>query len=619
MRRERTLRKGLPVKFSKTQIAIPAAIVLAAAAAGGAQLWGQHVAETRVNETLASLPGGATGHYDELNYNVFTRTLRLSGLSITQGGAPLLSLRRLVLHHISGEGTDANPLQADSVHVTGLDAWHGGHRVAVGYAVVQKVALLAPGLPAPATTPLWLQAPGEGTLLSAASIEASDIASDDGTTLAALSAKGYDQGKLAQASARNFADRRGNRIASIAGTSIDLDGLDRIFDTGRYTPEAPAWTGQRPLIAHLTLSGFVTKGNHGDSTFDHLSMDGLAGRPFALSPTGAHTQTEAFRRDAAEALALGDVSLGNLTFSDSETGTTGHLGQLSLSGYQAGKLTLFALADFSLSRGKTQALGIGTLQLTQFDASGLLARDDGLSTQDWITAAQSGDVKLGALELGQAAVRLPEGQMVSVDRVKESVSGTNPIDARFSMQGLNLPASLSPQLQSLLEPIGMDVLVLDFEEAGRFDQKTGDTTLEHGTLTAEGLGSLSLSGQFTNLPRSLPDGTDPMAALGQVGIGHARATFTNQSLVQKIIAMMAKQSGRSTAEITSGARVAASFMAAAVVPGQANAGEQMSAFIANPKSLTLTASPEAPVPVSQLLGPDLRAAQDALKLQLSAN
>lgn len=101
------------VKFSKTQIAIPSAIVLLAVAAGGVQLWGQHQARLRVDETLASLPAGATGHYDQLDYNVFTRTLRLSGLSLTRDGQPLLRIESAVLHHLSGDGSDAHPFHAN--------------------------------------------------------------------------------------------------------------------------------------------------------------------------------------------------------------------------------------------------------------------------------------------------------------------------------------------------------------------------------------------------------------------------------------------------------------------------------------------------------------------------
>lgn len=613
------MRKGQDVKLSKTQIAIPSAIVLLAVLAGGAQLWGQHEARVRMDETLAALPAGMSGHYEGLHFNVFTRTLRLGGLTITQNGQPILSIHRVVLHHLSGQGDDANPLHTDTISVTELDAWRGGHRVTVGHAIVKDAAFLAPGLPSPETTPLWLRSAANGTLLSAGSIAATDIADDNGTSLAAVSATDYNDGKLRQASARNFADRQGNRIASLAAEQIDLGGLDRVFDTGRYTADAPSWTGLRPLIGHAEITGFVTKGSHGGTSIDHAMLDGFAARPFALSPTGAHCRTDAFRRDAAEAMSLSNVSLGGLTFSDKETGTTGSLGQVTLSGYQAGSLAHVALSDWSITSPHQATVSIGALQLNQFDASGLLAKGSGLAPADWITAAQTGAVKLGGMEITKLAAHLPGNQTVTLQALKESVSGSNPLLARLSMEKLSLPAAISPSLQAVLEPLGIKTLLLDFDEAGSFDQTTGNSTLDHVVLTAEGLGSVSLSGLFTNLPRSLEDASEPMAVLGRIGIGPAKLSFTNQTLVQKIIAMMAKRSGQSVAEITNGARTAASFMAAAVVPDQADAGQQIGAFIADPKSLTLSTAPDSPVPVAGLLGADLRASQSALKLHLSAN
>jgi hypothetical protein len=613
------LRKGLAVKLSKTQIAIPSAIVLLAVVAGGAQLWGQQEARLRVDQALATLPAGATGHCEQVDYNVFTRTLRLSGLAITESGQPFLSIHRMVLHHLSGEGTDASPLHAGSINVTELDAWRDGHRITVGHAIVTDAAFLTPGLPSPPTTPLWLQSPANGTLLSAGSIAATDIADDNGTSLAAISATGYDDGKLRQASGRNFADRQGNRIATLAADQVDLGGLDRVFDTGRYTADAPSWTGLRPLIGHAEITGFVTKGSHGSSSVDHVMLDGFAARPFALSPTGANCQTDAFRRDAAAAVSLSNLSIGGLTFSDKETGTSGSLGQFTLNGYQAGSLAHVALEDWSVTSPSEATVSIGQLQLTKFDASGLLAKGTGLAPADWMAAAQTGEVKLGGMDVAKVTAHLPGNQTVTLQALKESVSGSNPLQASFSLQGLSLPASISASLQGLLEPLGIETLVLDFDEAGSFDQTTGDSTLDHVVLTAEGLGSLALSGQFTNLPRSLADSANPMAVLGQIGIGHARLSFTNQSLVQKIITMMAKRSGQSEADITSGARTAASFMAAAAVPDQADAGQQIGAFIAAPKTLTLTTAPAKPVPVAGLLGPNLHAAQSALNIQLSAN
>ncbi|GAB0116335.1 hypothetical protein [Acidisoma sp. 7E03] len=610
------------MRLSKVQIAVPSAIVLLAALAGGAQLWGQHEAHVRIDQTLASLPPGTQGHYDDLSYNVFTRTLRLSGLSVTQSGHPFLSIHRIVLHHLSGQGTDQNPLQADSVHVTGLDAWRQGRRVSVGFAVVTKLAMLAPGQPAPPTTPLWMQIPGQATLLSAGSIEAQDISDDAGDSIAAISATGYDQGKLAAASGRDFANRAGDRVASVAVQQVDLDGLDRVFDTGRYTADAPSWTGLRPLIGHAEISGFTSKSNSGNGAVMHAAVDNFAARPFALSPTGKNTQTDAFRRDAAQAVSLGSASITGFTFSDPRTKSQGGLGQFSVTGYQAGKLANVTLSDWSMTDPDMAEVHVGEFQVSNFDASGFLTGDTPLDTADWIIAAQKGAVTLGGMSVTKVSVKLPDGNTVSLGALKETISAGNPLDAKISLQSLSVPAAISAYLQEVLDPLGIKTLVLNLEESGSFNRTTGDSTLDHFLLRAEGLASLSITGQFGSVPLSLPTQNDPAAVfalIGKMTIGHAAITFTNDSLVQKILAMMAKQSNQSLADVTSGARVAMSFFASAVVPDQPDAGQVVGAFMADPKSLTLTATPDKPVAVGGLLGSDLNATQAALNLKLSAN
>lgn len=610
------------MRLSKVQIAVPSVIVLVAALAGGAQLWGQHEARVRIDQTLASLPPGTQGRYDQLDYNVFTRTLRLSGLAITQNGHPFLSIHRIVLHHLSGQGTAQNPLQADSVHVTGLDAWRESHRISVGFAVVSKLAMLAPGQPAPPTTPLWMQMPGQATLLSAGAIQAQDISDDTGDSIAAISATGYDQGKLAAASGRDFANREGDRVASVAVQQVDLDGLDRVFDTGRYTADAPSWTGLRPLIGHAEIDGFTSKSNSSSGGVVHATVDNFAARPFAQSPTGQNTQTDDFRRDAAQAVSLGSASITGFTFSDPQTKSQGGLGQFSVTGYQAGKLGNVTVSDWSMSDPDMADVHVGEFQVSNFDASALLAEKGDLDAVTWIASAQTGAVKIGGMSLAKVSAKLPDGNTVSLDSLKETISAGNPLDAKISLQGLSVPAAVNSYLQEMLDPLGIKTLVLDLEESGRFDRKTGDSTLDHFLLTAEGLASLSITGQFGSVPLSMPTQDDPSAVfdlIGKMTIGQAKVTFTNQSLVQKILAMMAKQSGQNLADVTSGARTAVSFFASAVVPGQADAGQVIGTFMADPKTLTLTATPDKPVAVGGLLGSDLNTAQAALNLKLSAN
>lgn len=291
-------------RLTRPRIVIPAFIVAVVVAAGGAQLWAQHQARTNFNQMLANLPPGSSGHYAGLSYNLFTRTLRVRGLTITRGGHPSLSIQRAVVHHLGGSGDTRAPLHADAVRLEGVAVQRGTHKLTVTLVTGQDIDVLAAGLPPPANTPQWLVAPDSGTLVAAGAIAANGIADDQDTTLAAISVRGYRDGHLQQASASRFADRDGNEIATAEAQDIDLGGLDRVFDTGRYTPGAATWTVPRILIGHAAIGGLRSRGGDGGATVQSLSLSGFAARPFAQAPNTAYVKTQAFARDAAASVIV---------------------------------------------------------------------------------------------------------------------------------------------------------------------------------------------------------------------------------------------------------------------------------------------------------------------------
>lgn len=605
--------------FRKARIAIPSVIVLVAIVAGGAQLWAEHEARQRVNETLAALPAGASGHYDSLSYNLFTQTLRLSGLSVERGGQPQLAIGDVVLHHLSGNGSSQTPYHAGTVTLVGIDLWRGTHHIKIGTVAAKDVAILAPGEPVPAGTPRWLTAPEDGTPIAFGTVQAQAISDDQGTSIVALSLSDYLGGQLRDMSFSHYADSHGNTVDSAAAAAIDLDGLDRVFNPARYTPDAPSWTAPRPLLGHLEVANLTTKGAHGTSRFDHLTIDGVTGRPFASAPTPEAVKTQAFARDAAEAIGIGNATLLNLAVQDTRTASTVTIGHMSLTGYTDGALGRFTLGHVAIAESGKSAASLDHVELNGLVATALLHAAPDASIDTLLATAQNGGVKLSGLNLAGLQLSLPTGGTVALKDLKDSVSYGSSVQTEMTMNGLSVPASATPELHELLQPLGIDPLVLSAAESGSYNSATGDSHIASSKIAAEGLGSLALSGDFTNLPRDLGANGDVMAALGQTGIGAFNISFSNESLVQRIIAMLAKQSGKTPAEMTDGARAAASFFAAALVPDQADAGEQIANFLANPKTVTLTAAPAAPVPVSAFTSSNLRAAQTALNLHLTAD
>lgn len=606
--------------FRKARIAIPSLIVLVAVAAGGAELWAEHEARRHVDETLASLPAGTSGHYDNLSYNLFTQTLRVSGLSIAHDGQPLFAFNRVVLHHLSGSGVAGSPFHATALSAVDVDLWRRGHHIKIGSVAARDIALLAPGEPAPPGTPPWLSGSDFGTPVTVGSVQLSTISTDQGTSIVALAAAGYTPGHLREASLSQYADAPGNAAESASATDIDLDGLDRVFNPARYAPNAPSWPAPRPLLGHLEFSNVTGHGRHGQSHLDSLTLDGLAARPFAQSPTQEALATPAFMRDAAEAVAVSNATLVNLSFSDSASGTATSLGHASLTGYQDGAVGRFTFARLNVSNHNQPVTALDRFEVSGLNATALLHASPDADAADIMALAQKGGIRLSSLTAEGLSYKFTTGSQLTLGRFSESLAYGPRLQATIMLDALSIPAAATPELGQLLQPLGVDPLTLSLKERASLDMTSGDATFDQFELSGKDLGKVSLTGNFSNLPLGLPQQiSDPMSTIGQIGIGSFSLTFTNDGVVQRVIGHMAQQAGKTPADVTAEARAAASFFAAALVPGQADAGQQIGTFLASPKTLTLTASPVAPVPVATLEGPNFHAAQAALNLHLTAN
>jgi hypothetical protein len=606
-------------RLTKTKLAVPALIVLLAAAAGGYQVWSQHQARTELEAALAGLPAGSHGHYDTMSFNAFTHTLRINGLAITRDGHPSLAIQEVSLHHLAGSGTLADPFQASALRLVGTQIWRGSRSLTIALVQGENIGVLAPNVPPPSGTPRWLVAPGSGTLLTAGAIAAANIADDEGATLAALSVADYDDGLVRQASASGFADQHGNRIAAVEAHAVDLDGLDAVFDTGRYGAGALSWPAPRPLVGHAQVTGVQSQSKGVSTMVDSLTLDSFAARPFAAAPNSTYVKSQAFPRDAAAAISIRSASIAGLRYRDDKTKVSGTLSALSISGYADGTLAQASLDGLALSGTGPSQIAVGHFELAGLNATKLLEGTDGETTRGLIAAARHGGVHLASLALAKVSVTPASGQTIALDSLEQSTTGNAPKHFTLTLRGLTIPARSNAELAQGLGALGIDRLVLDLDEAGTYDTAAGTAAMAPMVLTARGLGSLSLSAQFTDVPRDLPQKTPALAAFSGMGIGPFTIRFTNDSLVDRIVAMQARQANKTTQQITDEARLAGSFAAAGLVPNQPDAGQQVANFIADPHRLTITATPAAPIPLGTLLGAGAKAAETALNLHITAN
>ncbi|MGE0280054.1 MAG: hypothetical protein AB7P20_05505 [Rhizobiaceae bacterium] len=223
-----------------------------------------------------------------------------------------------------------------------------------------------------------------------------------------------------------------------------------------------------------------------------------------------------------------------------------------------------------------------------------------------------GDKQIFTLEGAHAEMSAPEGE--------------NPME--FTVDIPTMSADLSaipdPQTQAVITELGYQQIKGLIKMEGTWNPKSGQMELSQYDMTVNDAGTLGmtfdLSGYTPEFIKSLqevqkqmaaqPGGGDQsaqgMAMLGlmqQLVFNSASVTFTDASLTNKVLNYVAKMQGQKPADIAN--------MAKAMVPfgmAQLNNPElttevtnAVSAFLDNPKSLTISAEPENPVPFAVLM------------------
>ncbi|MBB5751104.1 hypothetical protein [Prosthecomicrobium pneumaticum] len=170
-----------------------------------------------------------------------------------------------------------------------------------------------------------------------------------------------------------------------------------------------------------------------------------------------------------------------------------------------------------------------------------------------------------------------------------------------------------------------DGLTLNVDLAGSYDDASQSLTLSSFSFEGAEMGKVAFSGSFGGLPRANlqdPKKADELAAT--VTIKDFTLRFDNAGLVERVLDMQGKAMGVTGAQfaeqIAGGLPLMLNFIGNPAF--QEKVATAASTFLKAPKSLTITASPAAPVPVLQVVGAAQAAPQtipDILSVGIDAN
>ena len=181
-----------------------------------------------------------------------------------------------------------------------------------------------------------------------------------------------------------------------------------------------------------------------------------------------------------------------------------------------------------------------------------------------------------------------------------------------------------PQTQAVISELGYQQIQGLIKMEGAWNPTSGQMALSKYDMTVNDAGTLGmtfdLSGYTPAFIKSLqdlqkqleaqPGGGDQqaqgMAMLGlmqQLTFNTASVKFTDASLTNKVLAYVAKMQGQQPADVANMAKAMAPFAMAQLNNPEltAQVTAAVGAFLDNPKSLTISAKPAAPVPFAVLM------------------
>ena len=232
------------------------------------------------------------------------------------------------------------------------------------------------------------------------------------------------------------------------------------------------------------------------------------------------------------------------------------------------------------------------------------------------------------------AVNQPGKAPVTIGSVGVDLSdyvGDVPHAIDVSVDGVSLdPATVdeSGQFAAQLKAMGYDKLELGFFGSGSLDEASGDLVLNELTLDGTDLGTVTLSGTvggFTSdVIAELRKENTPPEVLEKLTLKNASVYYGDASLAGRVIAMQAKAVGQEPAAFVDQLTGALPLFLMVIgnQPFQDKLAQGLTTFLKDPKNITVTADPSAPIGLIALFVAAQTAPQslpDMLKADVLAN
>ncbi|MCB1501621.1 MAG: hypothetical protein KDK07_17845 [Bauldia sp.] len=203
-----------------------------------------------------------------------------------------------------------------------------------------------------------------------------------------------------------------------------------------------------------------------------------------------------------------------------------------------------------------------------------------------------------------------------------------PRDFSLNVASINIPpefiAGADSDFRELVQGLGYDSFVVNVLAEGGYETGQDRLTVRAFAIDVPEVGKFSLGGVISGVKASeLADNASP-DALANGKLEGLNIRFDNAGVVERALDMQAKMMGASREDVVAQLNGALPFMLNAInnPAFQEKVAKAGQAFLADPKSLTITASPAQPVGFQEIMGSAMTAPQtlpDTLAIDVTAN
>lgn len=226
--------------------------------------------------------------------------------------------------------------------------------------------------------------------------------------------------------------------------------------------------------------------------------------------------------------------------------------------------------------------------------------------------------------------RVPVSRVVAVI---DTMDGGLPTSGSINVEGIEITAdSLDDEEQKALSDLGYESLTLSIQMEADWKPDTGELAIDRLTLSGENAGTLNAALRINGLTREVLEQLDaaqdnPEQAMGLMQgllVESISLRIDNDSIVDRVLENQAKEAGATREVFVEQLTGALPFMLSMLnnAEFQAKVAGAATTFLKDPKSLSASATPAAPVPFAQILGTAMMAPQslpDILGVTITAN